>query len=410
MSNKLTSLEKKWAMYDVANSAFTLMVSTIIPIYFHQLGNAGGVAEADYLAYWAYSLSISTLLVALLGPFIGAIADKGRKKKEVFFLTILLGSIGCLALGFIRQWLVFLVVFCIAKSIYSVSLVVYDSTLGDVTTEDRMDNVSSAGYAWGYIGSCVPFVLCLVLVLAHDKVGIDQMTALSLAFVITALWWFFISMPLMRVYQQKNYISDADEAQKGIFTQLGTSLKHIAKDKKVVLFLLAFFFYIDGVYTIIDMSTAYGSALGLDSTHMLLALLLTQVVAFPSVMLVGKLSQTHKSSSIIKVCIAAYFCISVFAFFMAHAWQFWVLAEAVGMILGRILAMSLSYFTKITPAERSGEYFGFYDICGKGASIIGTTMMGFLAQITGKANYGVVGIAVFFLAGFFLFRASVKEA
>ncbi len=115
MSNKLTSLEKKWAMYDVANSAFTLMVSTIIPIYFHQLGNAGGVAEADYLAYWGYTLSISTLLVALLGPFIGAIADKGRKKKEVFFLTILLGSIGCLALGFIRQWMEFLVVFCIDK-------------------------------------------------------------------------------------------------------------------------------------------------------------------------------------------------------------------------------------------------------------------------------------------------------
>ena len=145
MKSKLTSLEKKWILYDVANSAFTMMVSTIIPIYFNQLGKQAGLSEVNYLAYWGYAISISTLIVAFLGPLLGAAADKGKKKKAIFAATIVLGAIGCAALGFVKEWLMFLIVFCIVKSVYSLSLVVYDSTLGDITTEERMDNVSSQG-------------------------------------------------------------------------------------------------------------------------------------------------------------------------------------------------------------------------------------------------------------------------
>lgn len=410
MGSKLTSLERKWVLYDVANSAFTMMVSTIIPIYFHALGDMAGVSSDNYLAYWGYTLSISTIITAFLGPMLGARADKGRQKKAIFFLTILLGAIGCAALGLIQNWILFLIVFCIVKTVYSLSLVVYDSTLVDVTSEERMDDVSSAGYAWGYIGSCIPFIACLVLVLMADRVGISQMLAMTLGLVITALWWFLVSLPLMRVYEQRNYIADESDAAGNSLVQLGKSLQEIAKNRKVWLFLIAFFFYIDGVYTIIDMSTAYGTSLGLDTTDMLLALLVTQFVAFPCALLMGRLSARYKSSVLVSVCIVAYFCIAVFASFMTSAWQFWVLAVTVGMFQGGIQALSRSYYTKIIPAERSGEYFGFYDICGKGASVIGTTTISVVTQITGHQNLGVAALAIFFLVGLVFFRMSAREA
>ncbi len=408
MKSKLTSLEKKWILYDVANSAFTMMVSTIIPIYFNQLGKQAGLSEVNYLAYWGYVISISTLIVAFLGPLLGAAADKGKKKKAIFAATIVLGAIGCAALGFVKEWLMFLIVFCIVKSVYSLSLVVYDSTLGDITTEERMDNVSSQGYAWGYIGSCVPFIACLLLVLNSDKIGLSQMTALSLALVITAVWWMGVSVPILRSYQQKYFLT-GEEEKKNILQQLGVSLRDIAKNKKVFFFLLAFFFYIDGVYTIIDMSTAYGSALGLGSTDMLLALLVTQFVAFPFAILFGKLSQKGMSEKLIMIAIAAYTGIAIFAYFMSVSWQFWVLAIFVGMFQGGIQALSRSYFAKIIPAERSGEFFGFYDICGKGASVIGTTLMGLVSQMTGSVNNGVGVIAVFFVIGLILFVVSTRQ-
>ena len=202
------------------------------------------------------------------------------------------------------------------------------------------------------------------------KIGLSPMNAMSISLFITAVWWLLVSAPILKVYEQKNYLQDEKEQSVNIGSQLLRSLKGIAGDKKVWTFLLAFFFYIDGVYTIIDMSTAYGSSLGLDSSAMLLALLV-------------------KSSTLITICISAYFCIAVFAFFLAHTWQFWVLAVFVGMFQGGIQALSRSYFARITPPERSGEYFGFFDICGKGASIIGTTMMGIVTQATGRQNFGV---------------------
>ena len=408
MGDKLTALEKKWILYDVANSAFTMMVSTIIPIYFNQLGKQAGISEVNYLAYWGYTISISTLIVAILGPVLGAAADKGRRKKFYFALTIILGAIGCAALGFVREWLIFLVVFCIVKSVYSLSLVIYDSTLADVTTPERMDNVSSQGYAWGYIGSCVPFIACLVLVLGSGSIGMSQMMALSVSLVITALWWMGVSVPILKSYRQVNYLTGGEEHH-NILKQLGSSLKDVVKDRKILFFLLAFFFYIDGVYTIIDMSTAYGSALGLGTTDMLLALLVTQFVAFPFAILFGKLSQKGMSEKLIMVSIVAYTGIAIFAFFMSASWQFWVLAVCVGMFQGGIQALSRSYFTKIIPAERSGEFFGFYDICGKGASVIGSTLMGLVSQVTGSVNYGVGVIAIFFIIGLALFIVSTRQ-
>ena len=410
MKFKLTSLEKKWILYDVANAAFTMMVSTLIPIYFNALGDQAGISEVNYLAYWGYTITISTIITAFLGPTLGAAADKGRRKKLFFTISVIAGSIGCAILGLVQQWLIFLVVFCIVKTIYSVSLVIYDSTLTDVTTEERVDNVSSQGYAWGYIGSCVPFVICLVLVLMADSFGLTQMTALSISLVITAIWWLVVSIPILKAYEQKHFLSKEEAQKTNMLGQLWDTIKEIGKNKKVLFFLIAFFFYIDGVYTIIDMSTAYGTALGLDTSSMLVALLVTQIVAFPCAILYGRLAQKKgMAEKLIAVCIVAYFCIAVFAFFMTAAWQFWILAVCVGMFQGGIQALSRSYFTKIVPAEKSGEYFGFYDICGKGASALGTTAMSVVSQITGVINYGILPLAVFFLIGFVFFRMSLQQ-
>ena len=405
MKFRLTSLEKKWVLYDVGNSAFTLMVSTLIPIYFNALAENAGMSSVNYLAYWGYAISLSTLLVALSGPLTGAASDKKGWKKILFTLTILVGAAGCLAMGLARQWMIFLIIFVIAKTCYSLSLIIYDSMLVDVTTEERMDSVSSQGFAWGYIGSCIPFILCLLLVLNAGKLGLSMSTAMLISFVVVAVWWVAVSIPFLKVYEQKYYVTRR-EGKANLFSQLGSTLKEMAKDRRILLFMIAFFFYIDGVYTIIDMSTAYGSALGLDSTGLLLALLVTQFVAFPSAIIMGKLAQKFKSELLITVCIIAYFCIAVFAVFMSKQIHFWILAIGVGMFQGGIQALSRSYFTKIIPPEKTGEYFGFLDICGKGASMMGTLVMSAVTQITGRQQLGVGAIALFFLIGLVFFRMS----
>ena len=327
---KVTPLERAWILYDVGNSAFVLMIATLVPIFFNALAEAGGVSKVNYLAYWGYASSVVTVITAVLGPILGTLADTKNFKKPIFMLCLFVGVLGCCAMGAARTWLPFLVVFIVAKIGFSGSLVFYDSMLGDVTTPERMDMVSSRGYAWGYIGSCVPFVVCLALVLGSSAIGMSQMTALTIALFITAAWWLVTTLPLLRRYRQVNYVEVEQHAIRQSFVRIGHTLKHLYEDKQVFWFLLAFFCYIDGVYTIIDMATAYGTALGLDTTGLLLALLVTQIVAFPSALIFGRLSAKYPSSQLIPVCIAAYTGIAVFAFFLTQQWQFWVLAVMVG--------------------------------------------------------------------------------
>ncbi len=408
MNLKLTKKEKSWILYDVGNSAFILLVSTIIPIYFNSLAESGGLSSVEYLAYWGYAASAATLIVALLGPVLGTLADTKGFKKPLFLLSLLVGLIACVSMGLAKQWLAFLVIFLIAKIGYSGSIIFYDSMLSDVTTEDRMDHVSSQGYAWGYVGSCIPFAVCLLLVLGSGSIGISMTVAMALSFVITALWWLGMTVPLLRNYQQKYYVEPQKHAVAESFRRIGRTFKNIRNEKRIFVFLLAFFFYIDGVYTFIDMATAYGSALGLDSTGLLLALLVTQLVAFPCCIIFGRLSAKYPGDILITICIAAYLGITVFAMFLTTQLQFWILAVLVGMFQGGIQALSRSYFTKIIPAEQSGEYFGFLDICGKGASFVGTAIVSIVSQLTGDISKGVGMIALLFLIGIILFRYSVK--
>ncbi len=392
----------------MGNSAFTLLITTIVPIYFNYLAGNAELSDVDYLAYWGYAASLATLLVAFMGPVCGSLADTKGYKKPIFVISLIVGAVGCISLGFAKNWLVFLVIYLIAKVGYSGSLIFYDSMLPDVTESERMDEVSSKGYAFGYIGSCIPFVVSLVIVLGAGVIGITMELAMGIAFFITAAWWVLMTFPLLKTYRQKHYVEKKKGAVKESFVRLGRTFCNVKKEKKVFLFLLAFFFYIDGVYTIIDMATAYGSALGLDSTGLLLALLVTQIVAFPFAILFGRLAQKYKAEKLIMVCIAAYFGIALFAVFLTNQVQFFILAIFVGMFQGGIQALSRSYFTKIIPASQSGEFFGLMDICGKGAAFMGTAVVSAVSQITGSMNAGVGMISVSFVIGFLIFRCAVK--
>jgi hypothetical protein len=405
---KLTPAERSWVLYDVGNSAFTLLIATIIPIYFNFLAEEAGLSNVQYLAYWGYAASAATLLVAVLGPVFGTLADTQGYKKPIFLLFLGVGLIGCIALGFAAHWLWFLLIFVVARVGYSGSLIFYDSMLSDITDADRMDHVSSQGYAWGYIGSCIPFAGCLALVLGSSALGLSMVTAMGLSFGITALWWLGFTLPLLRRYEQKHFVERQPHAIRESFARLGRTLASVRQEKKIFLFLLAFFFYIDGVYTIIDMATAYGEALGLDSTGLLLALLLTQVVAFPFAILFGRLARKFSGDQLIPLCILAYFGIAVFAMFLRTQAQFWMLAVLVGMFQGGIQALSRSYFARIIPSSQSGEYFGLLDICGKGASFMGTTVVSVVSQITGNISLGVGMIALLFLVGLILFRQASR--
>ena len=412
---RLTPLERYWVLYDIGNSAFILLATTLIPIFFNSLANGAGLNESQYLAYWGYAGSVATLLVALIGPICGTLADQKGFKKPIFMICMLMGALGCAALGLSWSWLSFLAFFVIAKVGFSSSLVFYDAMLPEVTTDERMDAVSSSGYAFGYIGSVIPFVVCLVLVLGSGAIGLSQGTAMVIAFLLTAAWWVVCTLPLLRNYRQTAYVEHGRHPVADTFRQLGRTFRDAKKEKHIFLYLLAFFFFIDGVYTIIDMATAYGTALGLDSTGLLLALLLTQIVAFPCAIIFGRLSGKYDTALLIKVCIACYTGITLFAVFLTALWQFWMLAVLVGMFQGGIQALSRSYLGKIIPAERSGEYFGLMDICGKGASFLGTTLVAVVSQATAGLTLNVFGmelqneslavgtLVILFVIGFVLF-------
>ena len=416
----LTVQEWNWVLYDIGNSAFILLVTAIVPIYFNSLTDAAGLSESQYVSYWGYATSLATLLVAAIGPICGTLADYKGFKKPLFTLCMMLGAIGCAALGAAWSWLSFLVIFVIAKVGFNSSLVFYDAMLPEVTDEKRMDNVSAAGYAMGYIGSVIPFVVCLVLVLFADTFGLTTGTAMTGAFLITAGWWVVCTLPLLKSYRQNSFVAPDAHPFLSSFRRLADTFRKVKQQKHIFLYLLAFFFFIDGVYTIINMATTYGQSLGLDSTGLLLALLVTQIVAFPCSIIFGRLSAKYDTALLIKVCIICYTGITIFGMFMFHLWQFWLLAILVGMFQGGVQAMSRSYLGKIIPPENSGEYFGLMDICGKGADAMGPALfalvsglMGsrtvtvFGAQLKGQ-NLGVGFLTVLFAIGYVLFDKADK--
>ena len=409
MFRNLNRLEKSWVLYDVGNSIFTLMVSTLMPIWFDALAEKSGMSSAVYLANWSYAVSAVTIIVAVLGPILGAVSDHRGFRKPMFTSLLFTGAAGCILMGVVPDYRMYLGLFILSKCAYQLTLVLYDSMLPDITSPERMDQISSGGYAFGYIGSCIPFIVCLAFYLLGSTGRMSENLSIAFAYAVAAVWWVGVTVPLLKNYRQKNFVLQSGKALGESVKRIGRTLSHMySKDRRVLYFLLAFFFYIDGVYTIIDEAVAIGRALGLDSTGLLVVLLLTQVVAFAFSLLFGKLTQKYKSTTLISVCIAGYFAVAIFALFMHHLWQFAIMGFMVGMFQGAIQALSRSYYASIIPSENSGEYFGIYDICGKGASFVGTMLIGITVSITGSINISVAALAVLFVLGFFFLRKTVK--
>ena len=385
----------------------------MLPIYFNDLAAAEGLSDTQYLSYWSIGTALATLIMLVVGPIIGSYSDRKGWRKPIFIAVVLTGALSCLALGIPKWWVAFLLIFVVAKIALNASLVVSDSMLNDITTPDRMDEISSKGYAAGYIGSCIPFIACLVVVVMSDFMEsgpgyFSFPTAISISLMITAVWWVVMSLPLFRNYEQKYYNEAEMETLKEKLTYFLESVKEISKNKAMALFLIAFFFYIDGVNTIIEVSVAYGEALNLDSVGLLGALLVTQVVAFPSTLLMSKLSYRIGTHRAIYICIAGYIAVSVFAIFLSTTTQFFIMAIIVGFFQGAIQALSRAYFGRMVPKEKTGEYFGIMDIFGKGATIIGTAAIAVFTSIFDNIRMVAPILLIMFVIGFLFFRQSTK--
>lgn len=402
--SKLTKIEKSWALYDWGNSAYSMVVtSTILPLYFKGMFESAGGQAAVSTAYWGYANSLSTLILAILAPILGTLADYRGYKKKMFNIFFILGITGTALLAAVPNgnWMLLLVIYLINAIGFSGSNVFYDAFLVDVTEEERMDKVSSMGYALGYIGSTIPFIICMAIVILAQKkiIPITTGDASKISFIITAIWWGVFTIPMIKRVKQVHGIEREPNPVAKSFVRIGRTFLNIRKHKKVFLFLLAYFFYIDGVDTIIKMATSYGSDLGIDSTSLLIILLATQFVAFPFAILYGKLAKKYKGKTMLYVGIIIYTIICIYAYFLNSVADFWILAMLVGTSQGGIQALSRSYFGKIVPKENANEFFGFYNIFGKFAAIMGPFLVGYVTYKTGTTNNGVFSIIILFIIG-----------
>ena len=396
---KLTKTEKSWVLYDVANSAFTMIISTTIPIYFRSLVENSGADPSTATGIWGIVTSVAIAIMAILSPILGAIADYRGMKKKMFILFLIIGLIGGLSLSVTSDWVAYLLVFVLARIGYTACNVFYDSMLTDVTNDDRIDYISAAGYAWGYIGSCIPFIAGIAVIFLKPF-GMSTGMATQISFLFAVLWWGLLTIPLLKNVKQVFYLDNRQDKATHAFSRLGTTLKKIVKERTLLYFIVAYFFYIDGVYTIISMATTYGGEVGIDSTSMILALLLTQFVAFPFAILAGKLGSKFGAMKMIKIYIVWYIAICLFGFQLDQQWEFWVLAVAVGLAQGGVQSLSRSYFGKLIPKEESNEYFGFFDIFGKFADFFGPLILSASAFIFKASKYGVLALIVLFIIGF----------
>lgn len=409
----LTKQELSWALYDWANSAYSMTItSSVLPMYFKSVAEAGGMSSSNSTALWGYTISLSTLVISMLAPILGTIADyKGNKKK--FFKTFF--SVGVLAttlLAFVPANNPILLLICYGFALvgFSGTNIFYDAFLVDVTTKERMDKVSSSGFALGYIGSTIPFIISIAVVLLSQMkiLPISLPIACKITFLITAVWWLVFTIPILKNVNQVYYIEPEKEPIKKSFERLLKTLKAIKSHKNIFIFLIAYFFYIDGVDTIIGMASSYGTDLGISMVSLLIILLLTQFVAFPFTILYGRLAEKVGAKKLLYVGIITYIIICIYGYFITTTIGFWILAMAVGSAQGGIQAISRSFFGKMVPKENANEFFGFYNIFGKFAAIIGPFLVAIITQATGQTRNGILSLIALFVIGFFAL-GKVKE-
>ena len=420
---RFTKQEWSWIFYDWANSIYaTNIMAAIFPILYSQIAGKG--TTGDHL--YGYAVSFANLLVAVLAPYLGAIADFRGMKKKLWFAFMITGVIFTAVMGVAGNWKLMLIGFVISRIGFSGSCMFYDSFLTDVTRPERMDEVSTWGFAMGYIGgSTIPFLISIGIMIAM------KMSELSMriAVLIVPVWWLVFSIPFMKNVRQESWVESEPKniARQAWKNTIGT-FRSIFKIKAIFFFLLAYFFYIDGVDTIISMATKYGDTLGLGSIGMILALVVTQVVAMPCSILFGRLSKKVGALKLITFAVVMYAFITIVGFTMGYIVDFsdrlgltaeravgisqilfWILATLVGTVQGGIQAVSRSYFGKLIPKERSNEYYGFFDIFGKFASVLGPFLYALIGTWTGRSSYGVLALITLFLIGLFIMVCGKKD-
>jgi len=372
---KLTKEEKSWILYDCGNSAYSIAITTaLLPVVFGMFKNVQSSMDLGYFN------TIASIIVAVISPVLGTIADYKGMKKKFFAFFAAIGILFTAALAFIPPasglWQL-LALFYIMTSIgFAGSNIFYDSFLVDVSTDERMDKVSTRGYAFGYIFSVIPFGISLLVVLL---MGMDNPVGYQIGFIITALWWGVLTIPILKNVKQVYYVDPEPDPVKNSFKRLMTTFGNIRQHRTVFLFLIAYFLYIDGVDTIIKMVVPYAtSVLGsnaLDTFTLLGILLVIQIIAFPFAIFYGNLAKKYSARIMIIVGIVTYIIACIAAYFISSVWHIFILGALIGSAQGGIQALSRSYYAKIIPKQNSNEFFGFYNIFGKFAAIIGPALM-----------------------------------
>lgn len=406
---KLSREEKSWILVDCGNSAYSMAVTTaLLPMMFGMFDNVKSSMDLGYFN------SIASILVAVLSPVLGAAADYKDKKKRFFVFFTCLGVLATASLAFIPpsggQWQLLILFFVLSAIGFAGSNIFYDAFIVDVTIDERMDKISSLGFAFGYISSVIPFGISLVLIFL---LGMDKSIGYQIGFIITALWWGLLTFPMIKDVKQIHYVEPEQHPVRNSFKRLAATFKQIRQYKTVFCFLGAYFFYIDGVDTIIKMVVPYATAvLGndtLDTFSLLGILLIIQVIAFPCAILYGNLAKRLSARTMIIIGIFTYIISCIAAFFLADLWHIFILGAMIGSAQGGIQALSRSYYAKIIPKEKSNEFFGFYNIFGKFSAIMGPTLMSLTTAITGNARWSILGIIPLFLIGFVIFMTLPKE-
>ena len=403
--------ERSWILQDFGNSAYSITITTaILPVFFKSVAGVG-LEDNISTAYWGYANSFATLIIAVLAPLLGTIADYKGFKKKLFSIFALISIISTALLATVGEnnWIYCLVIYIITTIGFSGSNIFYDSFLTDVTDNERLDLISSSGFAWGYIGGTIPFILSILLITNAESLNMNTILATQISFLLTAVWWFIFTVPMFKNVHQKYYIEGSPKHLSTSIKKLITTIKATKNNKNVFYFLLAYFFYIDGVHTVITMATAYGIDVGINSNTLMIILIFIQIIAFPFALLYGKLSKVFSPRIMILVGIITYSMVSIYGFFLKTPLDFWILSFLVASAQGGIQALSRSYFGKLIPKKNSAEYFGIYNIFGRISSIFGPLLIGIVGTITGESRYGILSLIILFIVGGIIFLKVEEE-
>ena len=391
------------------------MTTAVLPVYFKSIAQTQHVSAAGSTAIWGYANSFSTLLVSLLAPFLGAMADYPNFKKKMLNIFCWLGIVMTFGLALVPadQWQWLLIVYVFSAIGYSASNLYYDSFLIDVADDKDMNMISTHGYAYGYLGGVIAFIFFLILQLTSGFGKLDGTGIARWSFVIAAVWWIIFYIPLQKNVHQKFSVASNSAPLVDSFKRVIQTLHHIKQYKKVAWFLVAYFFYIDGVDTIFTMATAIGMDIGIKTNELMIVMLVVQLVAFPFSIFFGWLADKTSTRKGILLGISVYFIICLYALNLKTSRDFWILALLVGTSQGGLQALSRSYFGKIIPKDSGSEFYGFYNILGKFSAVMGPFIVAIVTQITGQSTIGAASISVLFLIGLIVFailpRITAKE-